>query len=279
MESNLFPPKVTKALQAADRRDARESGGTCPSDCLVSSATQVKHLALTLLLFPFPWWTAVGQHAILEPYNWMLEIKRCWPGNGLYSACKGKPQVSTLQQDEESAPALQRGTFPVATTTAAASEWPPTALPRLPCEEMPSSNSKKSCPMLCSRKTWRARHQRHGVTLLPQPEARLLVSRQHATSSHISGCFSLTCHCGATLTEGRGEADSPGATCMRYMYSQWTTYKIRGIFVRSIRVLKMRSLIHRFATPMLGQDNLLGSSPRPHGRNSTAMAQFHRSQN
>lgn len=92
MESNLFPPKVTKALQAADRRDARESGGTCPSDCLVSSATQVKHLAFTLLLSPFPRRTAFGQHAILEPYNWMLEIKRCWPGNRLYSACKGKTQ-------------------------------------------------------------------------------------------------------------------------------------------------------------------------------------------
>jgi len=56
MESNLFSSKVTKAFQAADRTDARESGGTvsssvaevamCPSDCSVSGATQAKHLAL-----------------------------------------------------------------------------------------------------------------------------------------------------------------------------------------------------------------------------------------
>lgn len=56
----------------------------------------------------------------------------------------------------------------------------------------------------------------------------MLVSNQlHIPSSHKSGYFSLACHCGATLTEGRGEADSPGATRMRYTYSQWITHKIR----------------------------------------------------
>lgn len=114
MESNLFSPRVTKALQAADRIDAREYGGTvpssaaeaatCPSDCLVSGTTQVKHLALTLLLSPFPCWTAFDQQAILEPYSWMAEIKRRGPGNELSSVYKGQTTSDSLSPQKNTVP-------------------------------------------------------------------------------------------------------------------------------------------------------------------------------
>lgn len=41
--------------------------------------------------------------------------------------------------------------------------------------------------------------------LLPQLGVCLFINHQHNTCSHITGCVSLTCHCGATQTEGRGK--------------------------------------------------------------------------
>lgn len=186
----------------------------------------------------FPCWTVLDQGYItaLKPDAWNQGML------ALISSTRDKPHVtqtclenmlswwSPLQQDCESVPALQRRACLIATTMAQPLSEPapgrhPTALTRLPFKEAPLWGRRKSHPMLCSCKMWCTRHQQQ-VAVLPQLGVCLFVNHQHNTS-HITGCVSLACQCGATLTEGRGklrdqvEHTWAGTCTMDHLQNKW----------------------------------------------------------